>query len=237
MNKNKLFLSVFISFFLVLPALQPTARAAVVSGKVLFEGQAPVEKIKLEADPNCQVMHPDGIASDEVIVNSNGTLKDVFIYVKEGVGGKTFETPKTPVVFDQKGCQYSPKVFGIRVNQPLEILNSDNTLHNVHSLAQINQAFNLGMPIQGMKLKKTFTKSEVMVKVKCEVHPWMHAYVGVLDHPFFAVSNEGGTFEIKNLPPGQYVIEAWHAKYGSQVQNVTVASDSDTQNISFQYKA
>ena len=140
-------------------------------------------------------------------------------------------------MFDQKGCQYSPKVFGIQVNQPLEIRNSDSTLHNVHALSEKNAQFNLGMPIQGMKLKKTFTKPEVMVKIKCEVHSWMHAYAGVLDHPFFAVSGDDGSFSIKNLPAGQYTLEAWHAKYGTQTQTITVKSADETQDLKFNFKA
>ncbi len=214
-----------------------SAQAATVSGKIAFEGAAPArEPIKMDADTSCKLAHPNGVQTDDVIVNSNGTLKDVFIYVKEGVSGK-FEAPKTPVVFDQHGCQYSPKVLGIQVGQPLEIRNSDSTLHNVHSLSTKSPQFNLGMPIQNMKLKKTFTSPEVMVKVKCEVHPWMSAYVGVLDHPFFAVSSEEGTYEIKNLPPGQYVIEAWHQKYPAQTQSVTVAADSDAKTLDFSFKA
>ncbi len=223
---------------LITAGLETTAHAATITGKALFEGQAPAaETLRADADPNCALMHPEGIVDDEVIVNANGTLKDVFVYVKEGLAGKTFDAPKEPVTFDQKGCKYSPKVFGIQVNQTLEIINSDNTLHNVHSLAEVNTPFNLGMPIQGMKIKKTFTKPEIMVKVKCEVHPWMHAYIGVVDHPFYAVTNADGAFEIKNLPPGEYVVEAWHGKFGVQTQNVTVAADSDSKEASFQYKA
>ncbi|MBI3252123.1 MAG: carboxypeptidase regulatory-like domain-containing protein [Candidatus Omnitrophica bacterium] len=226
----------FSAAFLTLLIAAVPASAATLGGKIAFEGRPPaIEKVKTDADPKCKMAHPDGLASDQVIVNPNGTLKNVFVYVKSGLEGKAFEAPKEPVVFDQKGCQYSPKVFGIQVNQPLEIVNSDDTLHNVHSLPTQSQAFNLGMPIKGMKLKKTFTKPEVMVKIKCEVHPWMSAWAGVLDHPFFGVSNEEGQFEIKNLPPGQYVIEAWHEKYGSQTQSVTV-TDKDAETA-FTFKA
>ncbi|MBI4432403.1 MAG: carboxypeptidase regulatory-like domain-containing protein [Candidatus Omnitrophica bacterium] len=207
---------------------------AAVTGKALFEGAAPAaEKIKVDADPKCKMMHPAGLEASSVIVNSNGTLKNVFVYVKEGAQGK-FETPKESVVFDQVGCEYKPKVFGIQVNQTLEILNSDDTLHNVHSLPTQSQGFNLGMPIKGMKLKKSFSKPEVMVKIKCEVHPWMAAYAGVLDHPFYSVTDDEGKFEIKNLPPGNYVLEAWHEKYGAQTQNMTVAEGE--QETSFTFK-
>ena len=210
------------------------AQAAMLTIKTPFEGAAPAAgKIKADADPKCKLMHPQGIDPDQVIVNSNGTLKNVFVYAKEGVTGK-FDAPKEAVVFNQEGCQYHPKVFGIQVNQPLEIVNSDDTLHNVHALPTQSQAFNLGMPIKGMKLKKTFTKPEVMVKIKCEVHPWMGAWAGVLEHPFFGVTGDDGSAQIKNLPPGEYTIEAWHEKYGAQTQKVTV-TDQD-QEISFAIK-
>lgn len=226
------------SVLILLLTFGQVSSAATLTGKALFEGQAPqAEAIKMDADPNCMLIHSTPVSNDSVIVNSNGTIKNVFVYIKDGLSGKTFEAPKTVVVFDQKGCQYSPKVFGIQAGQPLEILNSDNTLHNVHALPNNSPQFNLGMPIQGMKLKKTFAKPEVMVKIKCEVHPWMSAYAGVLDHPFYAVSGGDGSFEIKNLPPGQYVVESWHEKYGTQTQNVTIGADGDTQDISFQYKA
>ena len=210
------------------------AQASTLTIRAPFEGQAPVsEKIKADADPKCKLLHPQGIDPDQVIVNSNGTLKNVFVYVKEGVSGE-HEAPKEPVVFDQHGCQYTPKVFGIQVGQPLEIVNSDDTLHNVHALPKNSKEFNLGMPIKGMKLKKSFDKPEVMVKIKCEVHPWMSAWAGVLDHPYFGVTGDDGAAQIKELPPGEYTIEAWHEKYGAQTQKVTV-TDQD-QEISFAIK-
>lgn len=212
--------------------------AATVSGTVQFTGDAPApQELKLDADPICASLHSDGLKSEEVVLNANGTLKNVFIYIKEGLAGKTFEPSKDPVVLDQKGCGYSPHVFGIQANQPLEIRNSDSTLHNVHALAQANKEFNLGMPIQGMKLKKTFEKPEIMTKFKCDVHPWMSAYAGVVEHPFFNVSNEEGRFEIKDLPPGDYALEAWHEKYGVQTQAVKLESPEATQEITFQYQA
>jgi len=235
--KTKIIFQTALMVF-VATAVPALADAATLKGIVLFEGQAPaLEKIKMDADPNCLVMHSEPVSSDSVIVNSNGTLKNVFVYVKEGLAGKKFDAPKTAVVFDQKGCQYSPKVFGIQVNQPLEIINSDATLHNVHALPSNSPQFNLGMPIKGMKLKKTFAKPETMVKIKCEVHPWMGAYAGVLEHPFFGVTGDDGSFNIKDLPPGDYVIESWHEKYGAQTQNVNIASESDEKELSFQYKA
>ncbi len=236
--KNRRFLKTAGFYGVVLAAVffaQPNVFAAAITGKVYFEGQPPAaEMIKADADPKCKMVHPNGITPDQVIINTNGTLKNVFVYVKEGPAGKAYEPPKEPVVFDQNGCQYSPKVFGIQVNQPLQILNSDDTLHNVHALPKSSKEFNLGMPMKGMKLKKSFNKPEVMVKIKCEVHPWMTAYVGVLEHPFFSVSGEDGSFQIKDLPSGSYVLEAWHEKYGTMTQNVTV-TDQD-QSADFKFK-
>lgn len=236
--KNRNFGVFFTLILTAFTVLLGNAQAATITGKIAFEGQAPeAQAIKMDADANCKLAHPEGAKSEEVVVNSNGTLKNVFVYVKEGLSGQKFDAPKDSVKFDQKGCQYSPRVLGIQVGQPLEILNSDPTLHNVHSLATQSQQFNLGMPIQGMKLKKTFTAPEIMVKVKCEVHPWMAGYIGVLEHPFYAVSGDDGSFSINNLPPGEYVIEAWHEKYGAQTQAVSIAADGDAKELSFQYKA
>ena len=178
---------------------------------------------------------PDGLKLDTVMVN-NGGLENVFVYVKDGLGNYYFETPTTPVTLDQKGCHYSPHVFGLRTGQPLEIVNSDQTLHNVNAMAQVNQAFNMGQAMQGMKSQKTFTTPEVMVRIKCDVHGWMNAYAGVLSHPYFAVTANGGAFELKDLPPGTYTIEAWHEKLGTQTQSVTLGA-KETKTVSFAFKA
>jgi hypothetical protein len=209
-------------FFLFLHALifNPFLYAAALTGKVNYTG-APVspKPIDTNADPSCGKA---GLQSEEIVLNSDGTLKNVFIYVKQGLEGKTFETSKEKVVLDQQGCRYTPHVFGLGINQALEIRNSDSTLHNVHARPKESKPFNLGMPIKGMKLDRKFDKPEVMVKFKCDVHPWMTAYAGVLDHPFYAVSGDSGTFEIKDLPPGKYTLEAWHEKLGTQTQEVSV---------------
>ncbi len=223
------FLTLFVSLFAV-----SDVSASTLSVKAGFEGTAPAaDKIKTDADPKCKAMHPNGLDSDDVVVNADGTLKNVFVYVKEGVPQKKYDVPKTPVVFDQVGCHYTPKVFGLQTGQPLEIRNSDDTLHNVHALPTASQQFNLGMPIKGMKLTKKFDKPEVMVKIKCEVHPWMKAYAGVLDHPYYAVTGDNGTAEIKDLPAGEYTIEAWHEKYGTQTQKVTVTDAGTPCEVKF----
>ena len=135
---------------------------------------------------------------------------------------------------DQKGCHYSPHVLGIQVGQPLQVVNSDNTLHNVHAMPNANREFNQGQPVPGMKNSVTFTAPEVMIPFKCDVHGWMHAYVGVMDNPYFAVTQDGGKFEL-TIPPGTYTIEAWHEKLGTQTQMVTVGA-KETKDVAFTFK-
>lgn len=208
------------------PAASAKAATATVKGMIKYAG-APVTnpKIKMSADAYCESAHTTPVFDESTIVGPNGELENVFVYVKSGLEGQTFPTPSAPVVFDQKGCQYHPHIFGIMTNQTLEILNSDATLHNVHAAPTNSAEFNVGMPTQGMKISKSFKKSEVMVHIKCEVHPWMSAYAGVLDHPYFAVAGKGGTYELPKLPPGTYTLEAWHEKLGTQTQEVTVGEN------------
>ena len=198
------------------------ALAGDVSGKVSFEGTPPKPaRLQMGADAVCMKQHKDPVFSQEVLVNKNRTLKNVLVYIKEGLSGKTYELAKEKVVFDQKGCMYTPHVLGIQTGQELEVRNSDPTLHNVHSLSKLNPQFNLGQPKQGMKFTKKFDKPETF-KVKCEVHSWMGAYIGVFNHPFFSVTGDDGSFTLKNLPAGEYTIEAWHEKYGTQTAKLTV---------------
>lgn len=234
----RLLVSVFSVFICVL-ILMTNAFAGNVSGKINFSGPKPAAtKIKMNADPKCVKMHSGKeVESEQVVVNGNNTLKNVFVYVKNGLAGKKFPTPTTPVKLDQKGCTYYPHVLGMMTKQPLEIINSDPTLHNVHSLPKNSKQFNIAQPKQGMKMKQTFDKAEVMIKVKCEVHNWMSAYIGVLDHPFYAVSNDQGQFDIKNLPAGEYELEAWHEKLGTKTMKVSVgASDTKTADFTFSGK-
>jgi len=213
------------------------ATAADIKGTVTVEGQVPENvPIKMNADPVCarEVTTPQMM--ETYVVGPGGkTLGNVFVYVKDGLGDLKFDPPTTPVTVDQKGCRYHPHVFGIQVGQPLEIVNSDPTLHNIHAVAKNNREFNNGQPLQNMKTTHTFTTPEVMVPFKCDVHGWMNAYVGVLPHPFFAVTDPGGTFSLKSLPPGTYTIEAWHEKLGTQTQTVTVGA-KESKDITFNFK-
>ena len=219
-------------------AAQPAGGGTgMVKGAVRLEGAPPAgAKLKMDADPYCKTQHPGSPpAAETVATNSDGTLRNVFVYVKSGLEGKHFTAPTEPVTIDQHGCTYHPHVLGIMIGQPLKIINSDATLHNIHSLAKNSRQFNLGMPTKGMQLTQKFTSEEVMVFIKCDVHPWMGAYAGVLSHPFYSVTADGGTFELKDLPEGTYTIEAWHEKYGTQTQQVTVKAGVPAE-ISFTFK-
>jgi hypothetical protein len=197
-----------------------TATASTIKGKVVLEGTAPQNPvIKMTSDPACGNAE---VRAESYLVE-NGAVQNVFVHIKDGLGNKyIFDTPTEPVKLDQKSCRYVPHVLGVRVTQPLEVSNSDETLHNVHGVPQINREFNQGQPIVGMKNTVSFTSPEVMIPFKCDVHSWMSAYVGVVSHPYFAVTGKEGTFELKTVPPGTYTVEAWHEKLGRQTQSVTI---------------
>jgi len=214
-----------------------TATAGDVKGVAMLDGAAPKnEPIKMNADPVCVKENTTPQFQETYEVGSDGkSLANVFVYVKDGLGNYVFETPTKPAQIDQKSCRYHPHVFGMMVNQPLEIVNSDPTLHNIHAMPKGNSEFNNGQPIQGMKMSHTFDKPEVMVPFKCDVHGWMNAYVGVMSNPYFAVTDKDGKFDLPNLPPGTYTIEAWHEKAGTQTASVTIGP-KETKEISFTFK-
>jgi len=214
------------------------AMAGSIAGTVTFEGKPPApEVIRVSSDMACVQDAGPNPASDAVLVANNGALQNVFIYIKEGLDpAYAFDTPTDPVVLDQKGCFYTPRVLGIRVGQPLDVSNDDPTFHNVHALPKMNMEFNQGLNVRGSRLRRTFTTAEVMMRFKCDVHGWMAAWVGVLPHPFFAVTGPDGSFDLKGVPPGTYTIEAWHERFGTKTAQVVVA-DHQTQTASFTFAA
>jgi plastocyanin len=208
--------------------------SASVSGKVSFAGAAPAaEKIKVSADPYCQKEHKDGLERKTVDVKDGG-VKDVFVYVKSGISG-TYPPPTDSVELDQQGCMYKPHLVALQVGQPLKIKNNDETLHNIHPRPTVNAEFNIGHPRKGMESTKTFDKKEIMIPVGCDVHPWMRSYISVVDHPFFAVTDEDGKFEIKGLPAGEYEIEAIHEKLKSTTGKITV-KDGEAAKLDLNYQ-
>ena len=212
-------------------AFSVTAVAGTVSGTVKFEGTAPkLRALKMDADPGCAKKHSGPVMPEVLVLGDGNTMANIFVRVT-GVGG-SHSAPSDPVVMDQNGCQYNPHVMGVMVDQKFLIKNSDGLLHNVHSLPKINQGFNRAMPAAVTEAKYTFDKEELMFKIKCDVHPWMNAWVGVMTHPFFDVTGQDGKFEIKNLPAGTYEIEVWHERLGTKSSSVTVGAD-DTKTVDF----
>lgn len=201
-----------------------SATAGSISGTVHYTGKLPPRKlIDMSEDPACVAAHHAKAYDESLMVGHGGRLANAFVYISKGLEGKNFATPSDPVVIDQKGCWFHPHIVGIQVNQPLQIINSDPVTHNIHPMAEINRAWNHSQGPGDAPLNRKFVKPEVMIPVKCNIHGWMHAYIGVLEHPYFSVSKEDGTFTIENLPPGTYTLTVWQEKLGTQEQQVTIS--------------
>lgn len=242
MFRNSVKLAVMLGVALGFAGASRADDNATVKGKVIFKGDPAKfkrEQIDTAKDANCKTNAPKGIGTEEVIVdkdNTPPTLRNVIVTVKEGLGDRKFESDKKPVVIDQVGCQYKPHVVALQKGQPLKVRNGDETNHNIHFQPKVNQEANFSQPKKDME-KDVELVSEGPFHVKCDVHPWMGAWVAVYDHPFFSVTGKEGTFEIKNLPPGKYVIEAWHEKFGTQTATVEVKSgESKDQDFTFEPK-
>jgi plastocyanin len=195
------------------------ATAGAVKGVVSYAGMPQKMKpLDMTADPGC----PTGPQPSEVVTLKDGKLANVFIYVKEGLPQGTFAVPTEPVVLDQKGCRYIPHVLGIMAGQPLKITNTDTADHNIHDMPSNNPPFNESQMPTDKPVTKTFRNPEMMIPVQCNQHPWMRAYINVMAHPYFAVSAADGSYEIKNLPPGEYTLAAVHEKFGEQTMKIKV---------------
>jgi hypothetical protein len=193
-----------------------------VAGKISFDGTPPPnDKIQMSADPYC-AQHAAQNPTTETVLVSDGGLDNVIVYVSSGLpSGVSYATPTNAVAITQENCHYIPHVFTMMTNQPLEVKNADMTLHNIHAWAEKNPQFNVGQPVKDMVSKTKFSNPEVPLPVRCDVHKWMGAFIGVFDHPFHTVSKKDGTYELK-LPPGSYEITAWHEKFGAKKMMITV---------------
>ena len=219
---------------------KPTGQEGSIAGTINFTGAAPAPKdISMGADPVCASSNPDPKAEDIVVTGDK--LANVLVYIKEGkagdknITGYKFDPPSTAATLDQHGCHYVPHVMAMQVNQTFNVVNSDQTPHNINFEAKLNEKFNQGQGPGAAPLVKQFKRAETVIPVKCNQHPWMRAYVAVLSHPFYAVTDKDGHFEIKGVPPGTYTLVAWHEKYPTGVtQSVTVGpSAKDESNFSF----
>jgi plastocyanin len=212
------------------------ATAATVTARVTFAGTVPPPPMyRMEGDPKCVSEHGGPERADEsLLVGSGQALQNVFVYVTDRVSGHVFPIPTAPVVLDQDVCRYTPRVLGVRVGQPLQVRNSDPLLHNVRANGVINQPFNMSTPVEGMSFERTFATREIMVPFKCDVHGWMSAYVGVLEHPYFGTTGADGTVVLANLPPGTYTLEAWHEVLGTRTAQVTIAA-KESKDVGFTF--
>ena len=228
-----------IATIVLIAACTLQAPAGEITGTVKWEGPPPPRRaLKMDADPVCLEKNSGAeVLSESIIVGENGGLANVYVHVISGLPEKTYDTPKEAATLDQKGCLYLPHVLGVMVDQPVKFVNSDGILHNVNVQAENNRGFNLGMPKGTTEAEKTFSREEYMVGLKCNVHPWMTAYIAVSSHPFFAVTGEDGSYKITGLPPGTYELEAWqeHKRLGTQTAKVTIGADGASQTVNFTY--
>ncbi len=211
------------------------ATAGGINAMVAFEGMAPdMEAIGMASEPACAARYTDAPMAENVVVGGGGGLANVFVYVREGLDADmSFPTPADAVVMDQEGCRYIPRVVGVQAGQDLTFRNSDGLPHNINASPSVNRGFNISQPVN-MDTNRSFPAAEVMIPVRCDVHGWMNAYVGVLEHPFHGVTDMDGSADLGLLPPGEYVVEAWHERYGTQTANVTVAT-GETAMVSFSF--
>jgi Carboxypeptidase regulatory-like domain len=209
---------------------------ATIKGVVKVQGAVPKPThIDMSQDPKCAQMHPNGGATEDIVADANGDLANVIVYVSQGLGDSKFDPPAQPATIDQKGCMYMPHIVAVRANQELKVVNSDPTTHNIHPSPNNNRELNQSQP-PGTPFSMTFAREEIAIPVKCNIHPWMHSYIAVFQHPFFAVSGKDGSFEIANLPPGSYTITAWHEKLGTAFQKITVG-DGERKTLDFAFKS
>ncbi len=210
--------------------------AGTLNGKALFNGKKPPQKqIDMDEEPSCAKLHQSAVFDEVIKINNNGTLANVFVYIKQGLEGKKFEPPADPVLIDQQGCWFNPRVLGIQVGQTLRVSNSDPLTHNIHPLAQVNRDWNQSQAPGAAPLNRRFAQPEVMIRVKCNIHSWMHAWIGSVAHPYFAVTGEDGSFQLRNVPPGNYTIEAWQEGLGRREQQVTL-EPSEVREIDFKFE-
>ncbi len=204
--------------------------AASIVGTVHYEGEAPDPAVfSMIRDAACIAAHgSETILSNRLVVNENGTLRWAFVYIREAITGSLPVGEPAPVTLDKVGCVYRPHVLGMQTGARLRIVNSDSMLHTVQLVAANNPSFNIALPQPGMDIVRVLANPEVMIPVRCNVHPWTQAYIGVVPHAFFAVSGEDGRFAIDGVPAGEYVVEAWHELMGRQTLRVVVAEGEES---------
>ena len=211
------------------------ATAGSVSGTITLDGTAPrMRPINMAAEPTCARVHTTPAMTEDVQVGTGGALRNVVVYLKGDFSQYAFDAASSPMMLDQKGCQYTPHMIALRVGQPLHVMNSDQTTHNIHPVPVNNREWNESQPPGAGAIDQSFAREEIAIPVKCNVHPWMKSYVAVVSHPYFQVTGADGSFSLKNVPPGTYTLTAWHELYGASEQSVTVAaSEAKSMDLTF----
>ncbi|MBY0503117.1 MAG: hypothetical protein K2X03_04365 [Bryobacteraceae bacterium] len=211
------------------------ATAATITGRVRFVGKLPPQKlIRMDAEAACEQMNPGLVPDGSLSVSKGDNLNNVFVYVKSGLEGKTFAPPDRAVTLVQKGCQFQPRVMALRKGQTLKVANADPVTHSIHPQPQNNREWNQQQAPGAPDLERRFGFPEVMIPVKCNVHAWMRSYIAVLEHPYFDVTQGLGEFRLVGLPPGNYVVAAWHERFGEITQPLTVGV-KQTATLDFTY--
>jgi len=227
----------FITGVAILAAVTMTSAVpggGTVSGNVTYEGTLAKQKpIDMSKEPSCAKQYATPPTTETVVTGPGNALVNVVVYISAGVPDEP--PPSQPAVLTQKGCRYLPHVLAFQVNQPLEILNEDQTSHNIHPLAKINREWNKSQPPGTPPIVDKYDKTE-FIPVKCNVHPWMHGTFAVLKNSHYAISGEDGGFKLPNLPAGKYTVTAYHESYGEQTQEVTLTG-SETKSVNFVFKS
>jgi plastocyanin len=220
------------------PVRQPTpldlATTGTISGQVRFEGTPPpMKEIRFGSFAECSTQHPGAVYADDALVH-DGKVQNAFVYIADGLGNRVFAIPDTTVEIDQRGCLYVPHVAGAQVGQLITFANGDPAIHNVHGTSAGAPGWNFVLARKGAERQLRLMQPDVAVGIRCDLHPWMQAWIGVVDHPYFAVTGPDGTFRLVNVPPGTYTVTAWHEKFGTRSQQVTLAEHGEaTADLAF----
>ena len=229
MSSRRLLMAVLV--VIVAPALM---FAGTISGKVTYTGTPVKQKpIDMGKEPSCAKQHATPVTTETVVTGANNTLENVVVYIS--AGGDDANAPAQAVTFTQKGCQYLPHVLAMHTGQELQVVNADQTSHNIHPLPKVNREWNKSQPPGSPNISEKFDSPE-FISVKCNIHPWMHGWFVVLKTNHYSISKDDGGFSLPNLPPGKYTVTAWHEDYGTQTQDVTITGN-ETKSIDFSFKA
>ncbi len=212
------------------------ATVGVIEGEVRLTGPPPAATVvDMSSAKDCAASNPRAVQTDDVLVH-DGKVQNAIVAIKDGLGDRVFAVPQTSVTVDQRGCLFTPRVAAAQAGQPVKFLNSDPLPHNVHGTPPKSSGWNFSLGLKGAERTVDVDDPQAVVPIRCDIHPWMQAYLGVYDHPYFMVTGADGRFTLKDVPPGTYVVEAWHERFGTRTANVTVGP-KETKTVTFSFGA